>query len=351
VAEEALVIGGTGQVGYAVTRELRGAGWEVAVAARGHHEPPPDLDAHLLVLDREDSSSLARAARGRDLVVDTVAFTPDHAHQLLQLDVGGLVVVSTAAVYQGSNGTYLDVVTGPESFPDYPGPITEDWPTVDNSEPTYAPLKSAMERVLLEGHLPVSILRAGAIHGPHSTALREWFFIKRALDRRTRVLLSWGGRGRFHPASTANIAALVLACSKKIGNHVLNAVDDDCPTDAEICETIFEAMGQAADIVTFPGPPRGDVGASPWSVPKPFVLSMARARTEVDYTAAMTYRESVRIDINWVIRAVEQAEARGGSWRDVFPSLVHWGADQWFNYDDEDSLLSERMPHADRRRE
>ena len=107
---------------------------------------------------------------------------------------------------------------------------------------------------------------------------------------------------------------------------------------AEIGHAIFDAMGHQADILTFPGPPRGEVGTSPWSVPKPFVLSMARAHSEVGYTAAMPYREAVEIDIDWAVRAVQQAQARGGSWRDVFRELLDWGADQWFSYDDEDSL-------------
>jgi hypothetical protein len=184
----------------------------------------------------------------------------------------------------------------------------------------------------------VSILRAGAIHGPGSVALREWFFIKRVLDGRRQVALAWDGLSRFHPASTANIAALVLACTQTSGNHLLNAVDDDCPTAAEIGHAIFDAMGHQADILTFSGPPHDEVGSSPWSVPKPFVLSMARAHAEVGYTAAMPYQDSVEIDIEWAVRAVEQAESRGGSWHDVFPALLSWGADQWFDYDAEDNV-------------
>lgn len=72
----------------------------------------------------------------------------------MTLDVGALVVISTAAVYEGANGTYLDVVTDPDSYPDYPVPITEDWPTLDNAEQTYSPLKAAMERELLRGPPP-----------------------------------------------------------------------------------------------------------------------------------------------------------------------------------------------------
>lgn len=330
MASTALVIGGTGQIGLAVAHVLRAAGWEVVQACRGQRTPPPDDARPVLTLDREDTPALVRAAAGHDLVVDTVAFTPAHARQLLQLDVGALVVISTAAVYRGTNGTYLDVVTDPDSYPDYPVPLTEDWLTVDNAEATYSPLKAAMERVLLAGNLPVHLLRAGAVHGPASAALREWFFIKRALDGRPRVTLPWGGEGRFHPAATANVAALALACARAPGQRAVNAVDDECPTDADIARTVFELMGHDAEVVTVAGPPVDGTEPSPWSVPKPFVLSMDRAHQDLRYTAAMPWRAALEADIGWAVEAVGRAESRGGSWRDVFPDLVAWGADGWF---------------------
>ncbi len=339
MAKTALIIGGTGQIGCATAKALQRAGWEVTAGHRGRQQGPSDLSLETVVLDREDTAALMAAARGRDLVVDTVAFTPADARQLLQLDVGALAVISTASVYAGSNGTYLDIATDPDSFPDYPVPISEDWPTVDNDEQTYSPLKAAMERVLLAGDVPVSVLRAGAIHGPYSPALREWFFIKRALDGRRRVVLAWDGAGRFHPAATANIAALVVACATAApGTHVLNAVDDTCPTEADIARTIFEAMGLEAEILTFPGPPRGDLGVSPWGVAKPLVLSMERARAEVGYQLAATYREAVELDIDWAVRTFNDAGLPSESWRDVFPGTVDFGADGWFNYAAEDDF-------------
>ena len=333
VASTALVIGGTGQIGIAVADAFRTAGWEVRSASRGSRPPRRDRADDVVVLDRDDTAALVHAARGHDLVVDTVAFTPAHARQLLALDVGALVVISTAGVYRGANGTYLDVVTDADSYPDYPVPITEDWPTVTSSELTYCPLKAAMERELLNGPLPASLLRAGAVHGPGSAALREWYYIKRALDGQQRVTLPWNGQGRFHPASTANLAALAIACAEAPGHRVLNAVDDECPTDAEIGRAVFELMGHDAEVSTVPGPPSDQAPASPWSTPKPFVLSMARASEEVGYRAPLPWRAALEQDLNWAVPAVQRAENGGGSWHDVFPGLRDWGADQWFNYD------------------
>jgi nucleoside-diphosphate-sugar epimerase len=350
VAKSALILGGTGQVGYASAAALTAAGWDVTAAHRGRRKPPPGLQAATVTLDREDTAALTEAADGFDLVVDTLAFTPEDARHLVRLDVGALVVISTAAVYIGANGSYLDVAHDAASFPHYPVPIEEDWPTIDNQEQTYSPLKAAMERVLLAGPLPVTVLRAGAIHGPFSSALREWYFIKRALDRRDRVILAWDGLARFHPAATANIAALVAASAAApgnhvldagnhvfdAGNHILNAGDDECPTEAQICRTIFDAMGHDAEILTFPGPPRGTVGLTPWGVAKPFVLSMERASREVGYHPAVSYPEAVAMDIEWAVRTVAEADVPAEEWRHIFPGVLGFGADRWFDYEAED---------------
>lgn len=337
MAKSAVIIGGTGQIGYATTLALLEAGWDVTAVHRGRSQPPADFPAAAAQLDRADTEALIGVTAGRDLVVDTVAFTPDHARQLLQLEVGALAVISSAAVYLGSNGSYLDVATA-DSFPDFPVPIDEDWPTVDNEKQTYSPLKAAMERVLLEGDLPVSVLRAGAIHGPHSPGLRELFFIKRALDGRRRVVLAWDGVGRFHPASTTNIAALIAACAGSPGRRVLNAVDEECPTEAEIGRTVFDMMGHRADILTFPGPPRKGLGESPWGVAKPFVLSMQRARDQVGYQPQVSYPQAVQLDIDWAVRTVNESQLPAEAWREIFPSLIHFGADSWFHYEAEDAF-------------
>ena len=208
MAKTALIIGGTGQIGVAAAARLAASGWEVTVAHRGQRSPSLSADVADIRFDRADAAALHSAARGSDLVLDTVAFDPAHADQLAGLagDVGSLVVISTGSVDLGRNGSYLDVAFD-GIFPDFPVPLTEADPTIDNAEQTYSPLKAAMERRLLgTADLPVSILRPGAIHGPGSPALREWFFIKRVLDGRRRVVLAHDGASRFATSATANIA-------------------------------------------------------------------------------------------------------------------------------------------------
>ena len=346
----AMIVGGTGQIGSAAARRLAHDGWSVLLAHRGGHHGDAelaDLDVTSIRLDRDDTDALLDRARGHDLVLDTVAYDTAHADQLVQLagDVGSLVVISTGSVYTDAGGRYLDIVTGTDDFPNYPLPLRETDPTVDNDQQTYSPLKAAMERRLLAADdLPVSILRPGAIHGPFSPALREWYFVKRALDGRRRVVLSDHGENRFSTSSTVNLAELIALCAAKPGRRVLNAVDEDKLSVAEIAHAVFAAMGHEAEIVTFPGPPVGTVGSTPWSVAHPLVLSMAKATVELGYRQPVGYAEAVSASVDWAVREVRAAERRGEEWQAVFPGLAERArSDGWFAYDGEDAFVENRQ--------
>lgn len=345
----AMLIGGTGQIGSAVARRLAADGWSVLVAHRGEHHGDTelaDLDVTSIRLDRDDTDALIERARGHDLVLDTVAYEPRHGEQLARLagEVGSLVVISTGSVYAGRDGGYLDIVTGPDDFPDYPVPLRETDPTIDNAERTYSPLKAALERTLLAvDGLPVSILRPGAVHGPFSPALREWYFIKRALDGRDRVVLSDRGRNRFSTSSTVNIAELVALCADQPGTRVLNAVDTDDVSVAEIAQAVYRSLDREVEIDAFPGPPVDGVGGTPWTVARPLLLSMAAAEVELGYRQPVGYTEAVAAAVDWAVREAEAAERRQEDWTSAFPGLAQRAqVDRWFDYDAEDAFLAAR---------
>ncbi|MDH6235516.1 NAD-dependent epimerase/dehydratase family protein [Cryobacterium sp. CG_9.6] len=325
----ALIIGGTGQLGVAAAARLTRAGWDVTVTHRG--EAPADLRgaSRSIRLDHADSEALLAAARGRDLVLDTAAFDSDNATQLAGLagDVGSLVVISTGMLY--------------ERAPDAE-PLAEDAPVIAASGMSYPAAKVRLEKALLAVEdLPVSILRPGAIHGAHTTELREWFFIKRVFDGRHNVLLADHGGRPLSTSATANVAELVRLCAEQPGRRVLNAVDEQPHSPAEMARLIFALMQHDAEVHTFAGPPRDGVGASPWDRGQSEVLSMAAARDQLGYRPAISYVDSLAADIRWATDAVTHAQERGDTWRHVFPYTAgRHGERDWFRYAAEDTFLS-----------
>ena len=82
-------------------------------------------------------------------------------------------------------------------------PIPETQRTVAPGDATYGTRKVALEQELLAAgdRLPTTLLRAGAIHGPHCRTPRELYFVKRALDGRPVRVLAHGGREPVPPGA------------------------------------------------------------------------------------------------------------------------------------------------------
>ncbi|HEX7744856.1 MAG TPA: NAD-dependent epimerase/dehydratase family protein [Micromonosporaceae bacterium] len=336
----ALVIGATGQIGRAAVGALVQDGWRIRAASRGERSVDwaADWPVQALRVDRDDRAQLAAAVgAGCEVVVDTVAYGSAHARQLLDLAgrIGSAVVISSGAVYVDEHGR--DLVDDDARFP---VPIPESQPTVAAGDGSYATEKRALEQDLLAAgpDLPVTLLRAGAIHGPHTVHPREWYFVKRCLDRRPVRVLTYGGQSRFHPASTRNIAELIRLAAARPGSRVLNAGDPQVPTVREIGAAIAAVLDQDADEVLIDGPsPAPPVGETPWSLASPCVFDMTAAARELDYRPVTGYVESLPATVAWLVDA-----ARDRDWRSVFPDVVNEYRSDWFDYAAEDAWLTAR---------
>ncbi|MFP3986162.1 NAD(P)-dependent oxidoreductase [Streptomyces sp. E11-3] len=343
-----VVIGATGQIGRAAVRALAEDGWEVTAASRGAGRDAswPDT-VRAARLDREDDAALAAViGDGCDLVVDMVAFHARHARQLTALGdrIGSAVVVSSASVYGDDQGRTFDTQDEPDGFPRYPVPIPETQRTVAAGEGTYPTRKAAIERELLAAgdQLPVTLVRAGAVHGPYCRTPRELYFVKRALDgRRTRVLAR-GGANRFHPVSVRNIAELVRLAAARPGSRAVNAGDPEAPTVAEIGAAIDAVMGVESETVLVDGPPpEASVGLTPWDVPHPVVLDMALAERELGYRPVTGYADALPETVEWLER---QLRGAGSDWRQAFPKMAanYDAGGDLFDYAAEDAWLKRR---------
>ena len=151
---------------------------------------------------------------------------------------------------------------------------------------------------------PVTIVRPGAIHGPSSHHLREWYFVKRALDRRRQVVLPFNGDSIFQPTATVNLAALVALAAAAPGRRTLNCGDLSPPSVAQISAIVDDLMDWSTERVLVAGPGAGAaVGNHPWAVPRPVVADMRRAQTELAYRPEATYGEALAETIPWVVDA------------------------------------------------
>ncbi len=339
----AFILGGTGQIGRATAAHLLDHGWTVALAHRGHRPAPAELAARgavVVTLDREQPGALGRAlAGGADLLVDAVAYGPDHAAQVLEIqsDIRALVVISSSSVYRDGAGRTLDeaAVTG---FPVLPEPIGEDQPTVEPGPATYSTRKVALEHALLaRASIPVTILRPAAIHGPGSTHPREWWLVKRVLDHRPAIPLAYRGLSRFHTTAAPNIAAAVRAVAMLPGQRILNVADPTALSVAEIAALVARHLGFDGDIVEVDDmdgyPPT--VGRTPWSVRHPFVLDTTALKS-LGYGPLTDYAGLVASTCDWLT-----AVTASGDWPFLFPVLAKYPYDL-FDYRREDAWLASR---------
>lgn len=339
----ALVIGGSGQIGRAAVPALLADGWDVRVLTRDSPARATvvrELGAEPVVGDRRDPAALARALGGGvDVVVDVVAFDDRDAERLLvhRHLIGSAVVVSSAAVYVDDAGDGFET----ERFGTFPDPVEEDQPTVAPGRTGYAASKVALEQAWLAADdVPATVLRPGAIHGPGCVQPREWLFVRHALDGRPVRLLSHDGASRFHTTSTVVLADLVRRAAARPGRRVLNAADPEALTVAEIADAVGTHLDHHPRTVTFPGPPVGGVGATPWSVPGPLVLAMGRARDELGHTGAPGYRETVGAAVDDLLARTAHVE----DWRAVLPGFARMEAAMgpFLDYAAEDAWLTSR---------
>ena len=162
--KSALVMGGTGNIGVAVTRRLLLDGYDVTVLTR---TPPAEnpYGVHMLIADRGDDVQLESVLRNNhfEYVVDLVCHCEAHAQQDLRLFpcLRRLIAVSSGAVYGPLRAESL--------------PIREETCRAPVWE--YGARKKAMEDVFLRAWLdsgfPVTLFRPTVTYGRQRTLVRQ----------------------------------------------------------------------------------------------------------------------------------------------------------------------------------
>jgi nucleoside-diphosphate-sugar epimerase len=307
---------------------------------------PPETaaaGARFVAADRADEDQLRAAlGDGTDLLVDCICYTAADARLLVPLarTATSTVLISSRAVYVDAGGNHSNSDVPPR----FDGPIRETQPTLEpgdmdfRSREGYGPNKVAAEHVALDSGLPVTVVRPSRVHGVGAAPAREWVFAKRALDRRTAVLLAHGGAGVVHPTAAANIAALIETVAGRPGARILNCADPDAPSALEISRIIARHLDHAWEEVLLDETAPDTLGQTPWDSPHPVVLD-ASAAEDLGYRPAGDYAATVAAEIDWLIDA-----ARTGDRAGILPTADDPYFSQFFDYAAEDEFLAEHSP-------
>jgi len=302
----ALLLGGTGAIGYATAHRLVTSGWDVEVTGRDPARFPVDLKAlgvRFTRSDRHDPSDVSAVLRdGADLVVDLACFDRTGAQQLLAgaRDATSLVVVSSKGVYVDAGGRHPNSTIKPH----FSQPIRETQPTMAPgsgdymTREGYGANKVAAEEELLASALPVTVLRPSKVYGRYARRPREWYFVKRALDRREYVVLADRGASVDHTSAAMNVAALIECVAHNPGTRVLNCADPDAPDVATIARTVAAYFNVTWDVVALEDAPEG-VGRSPWYTPHPIVLDTS-ASLALGYQPVGDFATCVQDTLQWL---------------------------------------------------
>jgi nucleoside-diphosphate-sugar epimerase len=102
--------------------------------------------------------------------------------------------------------------------------------------------------------------------------------------------------------------------------------------ELELARAIGEAAGHRyAEVLLPDAAGRGEVGQTPWSAPKPLIVDMGKAESELGYRPVTTWEDALPRQVEWLLGATKDRD-----WREVLTR----GADYLqFDYAGEDELV------------
>ncbi|SFD71869.1 NAD-dependent epimerase/dehydratase family protein [Roseivivax sediminis] len=177
----ALVIGGTGFIGRALTRGLVAGGTDVRVLSRGRHGPFPDLpdNVETVGVSLKDRAQLVQAMDGISEVYNLARALGTSWEDCLENDVKPAVTIAEAALEAGVSRLVYTGTIASYDMSDPAATITETtgFPGDMTGRNLYARSKAECERRLTAMHrdrgLPLTIARPGIVVGPGGP-LQHW---------------------------------------------------------------------------------------------------------------------------------------------------------------------------------
>jgi nucleoside-diphosphate-sugar epimerase len=250
-----------------------------------------------------------------DVVVDTMATDGEDVRTVVDALRGRIqryVCISSYDVY----AAYTDAWTHTPSL--QPVPIPEDAPLTSHSdlyghEQRYDKIRVEREVAAAQASdaFETTILRWPALYGPRDTTPREWYYVKQAVDKRTRMPVIDGGRSLFSRGYFENMAhSIVLAVeSNSAAGQVYNAADTRAMTPWQIATTISDILGHTWEIVSVPrvlmptctqsqGRP---YSCDPYDIEPHLLLDTTKIRAELGYADLVQCRAALERTVEWLV--------------------------------------------------
>jgi nucleoside-diphosphate-sugar epimerase len=329
---KALVVGGTGPTGPHVVNGLLERGYEVAILHRGLHEDPGLPPLEHLHADPHQTDSLLDAVRSRRF--DVVLGMYGRVKAVGEAFAGRcdqLVCVSGTAVYGGLVDPGTTTPSGMAVPARETGPLVDELP---NAPRLGGAVRSA-ERYVLEhgraGSYRVAGVRYPQVYGPRNAIPWEWPVVRRALDRRQRMIVPDDGLWIVSRCAARNAAELVLRLvdHPEVANgKYYNAADDDQFTVRQLAELIIARAGGRTQLVGVPSAlsPSAFTGFVPPGGRPHMLVDNSLAKTELGYREVVTAREALWATVDWMVENPIDL--------DHYPAYS-----PWFDYALEDRVL------------
>jgi nucleoside-diphosphate-sugar epimerase len=309
-----LFVGGTGPVGRAAVPHLLAAGHDVVLAHSGAHEPPELAGLEHLHGDRAALVAPGGPAeRARpDAIVDTFAggasAAKAEALSALAARAGAahVVVTSSIDVYRHCNDAGVD------DHP--PAELARSWlPLSEDADLRTGPAPGGAARghdnvameAALTGAERITVLRPGAIYGPHHHPhlLREWYLVGKVARGERRLELPAGGTQLFHRVALDRVGRAIAAALERAptGTWACNVADPRDLTFGGLAALVAERLGWEWE----PEEVAWAESDHPWNVRHPLVTDTTRLQNGLGVVDPDPLEATIaQIDWLWEQRAV-----------------------------------------------
>ncbi len=242
-----LFVGGTGIISSACSQLAVERGIELYLLNRGQTARPVPKGAYILNGDIRDKASVTSALGTRmfDVVVNWIAFTPDHIETDLELFRGRTnqyVFISSASAYQ----------TPPVKLP-----VTESTPLA-NPYWEYSRAKIACEQGLIKAYreeqLPITIVRPSHTYDCTLLPMHGGYTIVDRMRKGQKVIVHGDGSSLWvltHHRDFAKGFVGLLGNNRAVG-EVFHITSDEWLTWNQIFEIVAQAAGAKAYLVHIP---------------------------------------------------------------------------------------------------